>query len=269
MRCWHGAALGAVLLGLCAGAAAAQHAVQHTVLDRVAAAVDGAESSHGQDLAMWRLDPFGPQGPMQVTAAAATDVGGGDRFDEAENRAIGRAYLRQLYQRYKNWPDAIAAYNWGIGKLNAWLGAGRPADKLGKGVAAYTDRVLRDSGLCAGRQPPVPGRLDQPRFAARSRHRALDKAGAPDEALGLTCGGFAAAASAAGGRARWQNDNRLLVGLVPEGLFRQLDAAIQQTALDMQRVEQRFPVLADSGIGGIGARSTRSQPSRGRLRLTR
>ena len=89
MRCWQGAALGAVLLALYAGAAAAQP----SAADRVAAAVDGAESSHGQDLAMWRPDPSGPQGPMQVTAAAATDVGGGDRFDEAKNRAIGRAYL--------------------------------------------------------------------------------------------------------------------------------------------------------------------------------
>src|SRR4051794_9903903 len=34
-------------------------------LDRVASAVDGAESSHGKDIAMWRPDPSGPQGPMQ------------------------------------------------------------------------------------------------------------------------------------------------------------------------------------------------------------
>src|SRR5271169_1790795 len=52
-----------------------------TALDRVADAVDGAESSYGADLAMWRPDPSGPQGPMQVTSAAATDVGGGDRLD--------------------------------------------------------------------------------------------------------------------------------------------------------------------------------------------
>ena len=104
MRFWRGAAVGAALLALYAGNAAAQR----TVLDRVAAAVDGAESSHGQDLAMWRPDPSGPQGPMQVTAAAATDVGGGDRFDTAMNRAIGRAYLAALYRRYKNWPDAVS-----------------------------------------------------------------------------------------------------------------------------------------------------------------
>jgi hypothetical protein len=233
MRCWRGAAIGAVLLAVSAGTAAAQR----SALDRIATAVDGAESSHGRDLAMWRPDPSGPQGPMQVTAAAATDVGGGDRFDEATNRAIGRAYLNQLYRRYRNWPDAIAAYNWGIGKLNAWLFAGRPTDKLAKGVAAYTDRVLHDSGLCPGAgELPAPGRLGKPRFAARSRHRALDQAGAPDEPLGLAaCGKFAGAAAIS----RWRGDNRLLVGLVPEGLFRELDAAIRQSAQDLLAVERR------------------------------
>jgi hypothetical protein len=203
-------------------------------LDRVAGAVDGAESSHGQDLAMWRPDPSGPQGPMQVTAAAATDVGGGDRFDEAKNRAIGRAYLDLLYRRYRNWPDAIAAYNWGIGKLNAWLVAGRPVDKLGKGVAAYTDRVLRDSGLCAADREP--GRLAKPRFAPRSRHRSLGQAAASDLALGPACAKYAGVAV---GGARWRYENRLLVGLVPEGLFRELDAAVRQTALDLEAVERR------------------------------
>ncbi|HEY2539987.1 MAG TPA: transglycosylase SLT domain-containing protein [Stellaceae bacterium] len=117
-------------------------------LDRVAFAVDGAESSHGADEAMWRLDLTGPEGPMQVSAAAASDVGGGDRFDLDNNREIGRAYLAQLYRRYGNWPDAVAAYNWGIGNLNAWVKAGRPVAGLIPGVAAYLARVMRDSGLC-------------------------------------------------------------------------------------------------------------------------
>src|SRR5437868_5684897 len=90
-------------------------------LDRVASAVDGAESSHGQDMAMWRPDPSGPQGPMQVSEAAVTDVGGGNRFDLTQNRAIGRAELAQLSERYKNWPDAIAAYNWGPPTIATWV----------------------------------------------------------------------------------------------------------------------------------------------------
>ncbi|HMD64431.1 MAG TPA: lytic transglycosylase domain-containing protein [Stellaceae bacterium] len=133
-------------------------------LDRVASAVDGAESSHGQDTAMWRPDPSGPQGPMQVSEAAATDVGGGDRFDLLENRTVGRAYLLQLFWRYGNWPDAIAAYNWGMGKMDAWLKAGRPPDKFLGGVAVYLRRVLHESGLCNSSET---GRLRQPGAAAR------------------------------------------------------------------------------------------------------
>jgi Transglycosylase SLT domain len=138
-----------------AGRHATQNASKRTAtpLDRVAIAVDGAESSHGKDLDMWRPDPSGPQGPMQVSEGAAMDVGGGDRFDLTQNRAIGRAYLAQLYGRYRNWPDAIAAYNWGLGKMDAWVKAGRPPDKFLVGVAIYLRRVLRDSGLCNSTEP--------------------------------------------------------------------------------------------------------------------
>lgn len=116
-------------------------------LDRVAFAVDGAESSHGADLRMWRPEPRGPQGPMQVTAAAAFDVGDGDRFDLAQNRQLGRAYLARMYLRYGNWPDAVAAYNWGPGNMDAWIGGGRVADKLPLIVERYRNRVLHDAAL--------------------------------------------------------------------------------------------------------------------------
>jgi len=116
-------------------------------LDRVAFAVDGAESSHGLDVRMWRLELSGPQGPMQITRAAAIDVGGGDRFDLVENRALGRAYLERMFRRYGNWPDAIAAYNWGPGNLDAWIGGGRAPSQLPLGVERYRDRVLRDAAL--------------------------------------------------------------------------------------------------------------------------
>jgi hypothetical protein len=116
-------------------------------LDRVAFAVDGAESSHGADLKMWRREPSGPQGPMQVTAAAAIDVGGGNRFDIAENRNLGRAYLARMYRRYGNWLDAIAAYNWGPGNLDLWISGGRAADQVPLEVEHYRERVLRDAAL--------------------------------------------------------------------------------------------------------------------------
>jgi hypothetical protein len=114
-------------------------------LDRIAFAVDGIESRHGADLGMWRPELAGPQGPMQVSLAAALDVGGGDRFDLRQNRLLGRAYPAQMFRRYGNWADALAAYNWGPGNLDNWIAGGRSADRLPLEVFRYVARVLRDS----------------------------------------------------------------------------------------------------------------------------
>ena len=125
----------------------------HGELDRIAFAVDGVESRHGSDPRMWRPEPNGPQGPMQVSAAAAFDVGGGDRFDLRQNRLLGRAYLTQMFLRYGNWADALAGYNWGPGNVDQWIAGGRRADRLPLDVARYVTRVLRDamiSGPTAG-----------------------------------------------------------------------------------------------------------------------
>ena len=125
-------------------------------LDRVAFAVDGAESSHGMDPGMWRPEFAGPQGPMQVSAAAAIDVGGGDRFDLVQNRLLGRGYLARLYRRYGDWPDAIAAYIWGPGNMDTWIEQGRPAAGLPLEVERYRDRVLRDGGIGQGPYQSLP-----------------------------------------------------------------------------------------------------------------
>jgi len=114
-------------------------------LDRIAFAVDGIESRHGMDLRMWRPEFAAPQGPMQVSLKAALDVGGGDRFDLRANRLLGRAYLAQMFRRYGNWGDALAAYNWGPGNLDQWIAAGRPAYRLPFGVARYVSRALHDA----------------------------------------------------------------------------------------------------------------------------
>jgi Transglycosylase SLT domain len=151
-----------VVFGLAAiGSALASAGTLTTVdvvaLDRVTLAVDGIESSHGADARMWRPEVDGPQGPMQVSAAAAMDVGNGDRFDPAENRVLGRAYLARLYRRYANWVDAIAAYNWGPGHMDAWIDSGRPIDKFPETVALYRVRVLYGGGVA------TPGHHIQPR----------------------------------------------------------------------------------------------------------
>ena len=116
-------------------------------LDRVAFAIDGVESGHGRTPLMWKDDLGGPQGPMQVSAAAALDVGGGNRFDIQENRLLGRAYIAMLYRRYGNWTDAIAAYNWGPGNVDSWIAGGRPLERLPLETVHYLSRVIRDAFL--------------------------------------------------------------------------------------------------------------------------
>jgi hypothetical protein len=120
-------------------------------LDRIAFAVDGVESRHGRDPLMWRPEPDGPQGPMQVSLKAALDVGGGDRFDLGQNRLLGRAYLAQMFQRYGNWPDALAAYNWGPGNVDSWIADGRRAERVPSETFRYVRRVLRDALVAAAR----------------------------------------------------------------------------------------------------------------------
>jgi hypothetical protein len=118
-------------------------------LGLVARAVEGAESSYGTDRRMWQRDLHGPQGPMQVSEAAAFDVGGGDRFDPIENRELGRAYLAHMFRRYNNWEDAVIAYNWGPRNLDNWIGAGRPPEGFSALIRTYLGRVMHEAETLA------------------------------------------------------------------------------------------------------------------------
>jgi soluble lytic murein transglycosylase-like protein len=60
---------------------------------------------------------------------------------------LGRAYLAHLYRRYGNWPDAIAAYNWGPGNVDSWITSGRPISSFPLEVERYRNRVLREVGF--------------------------------------------------------------------------------------------------------------------------
>jgi hypothetical protein len=131
-------------------AAAAAASAGGKVLAAIAHAVEGAESSWGSDPRMWRPDPAAAQGPMQITAAAAQDVGGGNRFDPRENLTIGRAYLAHMYRRFGSWPDAVAAYNWGPGHMESWIRSGRSTQKMPLQVMRYRARVLVAAAM------PVP-----------------------------------------------------------------------------------------------------------------
>jgi hypothetical protein len=131
---------------------------------------------------------------MQVSAAAAADVGGGDRFDETQNLALGRAYLAHMYRRFGSWPDAIAAYNWGPGRMDSWISGGRPTDKFPVPVQRYRNRVLVTSGLAGAPLPSDPEfstlnprlvRLDMLRAEAKREMIARQRRGHSRDAVEL------------------------------------------------------------------------------------
>jgi hypothetical protein len=122
---------------------------------RIADAVHWAESGYGTNSRMWRPDHLsGPQGPMQVSAAAALDVGGGNRFDIYENMQLGRFYLARMFRRYGNWSDALAAYNWGPGNVDQWIARGRNAQELPAETTRYVEYVLRRALFGSGMAQP-------------------------------------------------------------------------------------------------------------------
>jgi Transglycosylase SLT domain len=184
-------------------------------LDRIAAAVDAAESDYGTNPRMRRADPNGPQGPMQLTAAAAAEIGGGDRFDLNENLALGRAYFAYMYRRYGSWADAIAAYNWGPGHMDAWIHAGRRADRLPAAVARYTGQVLLASAS-PGVQLPDPNvkalrlaRGPSPRTRQTARHEGLTGTDGPSIPAGAGSIGMTPSARLPRSRGREEHKNVL------------------------------------------------------------
>ena len=95
-------------------------------------------------------DPFaishaGAVGLMQVMPRTGAEVaqrigmlwrGTATLFDPSSNVRIGLAYLRQLLDRYRDVRVALAAYNWGPGRVDIRLRRGGPIPAL------YADRVL-------------------------------------------------------------------------------------------------------------------------------
>ena len=112
--------------------------------------------------------------------------------------------------------DAIAAYNWGIGKMDAWVKSGRRPDQFLVGVGAYLRRVLHESGLCDSAEP---GRQRQPNEEAREPGSAP-----PDSLVYAACsapGAWAASSGFGGGPTRFSRK-----------LDQALQLALQRARLD-------------------------------------
>ncbi len=79
------------------------------------------------------VSPVGAMGLMQVMPATGEElaaelgvqwVGSKLLFEPEINVRFGIAYLRQLRQRFGDWPTALAAYNWGPNSISQRLRAG-------------------------------------------------------------------------------------------------------------------------------------------------
>jgi hypothetical protein len=89
------------------------------------------------------ISPAGAIGLMQVMpstweALTARHALGHDPFDTRANILAGTAYLRELIDRYTDLPTALAAYNAGPARVDAWRTRGRA---LPTETVAYVARI--------------------------------------------------------------------------------------------------------------------------------
>ena len=121
-------------------------------------AVIGVESSHNRKAVSHK----GAQGLMQLMPDTASRFGVADPFDPAQNLRGGTSYLAWLYQRYQDWPLALAAYNAGEGAVDKYGGIPpyrETQDYVSKVLSRYNPAVAVRP-VPAALTPPVASSLD-------------------------------------------------------------------------------------------------------------
>ena len=122
-----------------------------------------------------RYDPFavspvGAMGLMQILPSTGREIAGDlgiewegpeTLFNPAVNARIGIAYVKMLTKRYENVSTALAAYNWGMGRIDKRLRRGSPVPVVYPGLVmdAYNHAVLpvRSLGAPDTFIPAAPG----------------------------------------------------------------------------------------------------------------
>ncbi len=123
-----------------------QEALSSGVPAALITAVIRVESSFREKV----ISPKGAQGLMQLMPATAKRFAVQNAFDPQQNIRGGTHYLRWLYQRYQNWPLALAAYNAGEQKVDKY--AGIPPYRE---TQRYVQKVLQHYARLTGRQPSI------------------------------------------------------------------------------------------------------------------
>jgi hypothetical protein len=83
--------------------------------------------------------PKGAKGLMQLMPETAVEMGVTDSYNPVENIMGGTRYLKGLLNRYQgNVPQALAAYNWGMGNVEKY------PDRLPRETREYIARVTKE-----------------------------------------------------------------------------------------------------------------------------
>lgn len=120
-------------------AAAEQHGVDPSLVN----AVIKAESNFNPNA----QSPKGAKGLMQLMDATAADLGVTDSFNPSQNISGGVRYLAELLKRYNGDVEkAVAAYNWGMKRVDRFGDKPLDRSKLPEETRNYLDKVLGEKG---------------------------------------------------------------------------------------------------------------------------
>jgi hypothetical protein len=126
---------------------------RHSVDPELILAVMKVESSYYH----MAISPVGALGLMQILPSTGEELarnsglewrGPQTLFDPIVNVKLGVAYLKQLSDRYDSMPTALAAYNWGPGRIDRRLRRGSriPSLYIKQVMKAYESVSVPESG---------------------------------------------------------------------------------------------------------------------------
>lgn len=129
------------------------------------------------------VSPKGASGLMQVMPDTYRELAvkhgfGPDRFEPRNNVMAGAAYLRQNYDQYGNWNDALAAYNAGPGRVQR-VKAGTST------LPAETTDYLNNPAIKGVLAQYAGGKTDMPMFTGRAGGATDDEMDAWTSRTGL------------------------------------------------------------------------------------
>jgi soluble lytic murein transglycosylase-like protein len=195
------------------------------------------------------VSPKGAKSDMQVMDGTNRDPGFGvtpaQNASLEERSRVGKDYLRAMQKQFGNDTDALVAYNWGPGRAQQWIAAGRDPAQLPDETRNYVQQVLALAGGQVGAQPGDQ-RFNTPQVGAQPG----------DPAVAAMPPGQVQAYTVQGGQ-----------GFMPPGSSFDMQAAQRQAAMLQSvinnanpRTQQGFQMMMDAQVKleGLKLQSFRS-----------